>query len=42
VNGLLIAVVFPSADYLGSFEVVFVMLMDDPFEIAFALKSAED
>jgi hypothetical protein len=43
VNGLLIAIIFPSTDYVGSFEVVFVvMTTDNSFETAFALKSTKN
>jgi len=42
VNGLLITVIFPGTDYLGSFEVVFLMMMDNSFETAFALKNAKN
>jgi len=42
VNGLLIAIIFPSTDFEWSFEVVFVVMMDNSFETAFSLKSAKN
>jgi len=42
VKGLLIAVIFPRTNYVGSFEAVFIVMMEDSFKMAFALKSAKN
>jgi len=39
---LLIAVIFPSANYGGSFEAVFIVMIGNSLETAFALKDAEN
>jgi hypothetical protein len=42
VNILLATVIFPCTDYVGSFEVVFFVMMEDSFETALALKGAKN
>jgi len=43
VNDLLIAIIFPGTDFAWSFEVVFIVLMmNNSFETAFALKSTKN
>jgi len=41
-EGLLIAVIFPSADFVGSLEVVSIVMTENFFKTAFALKSAKN